>query len=166
MNTLRTSAAVLLLLLGAIALPAQAVTGTGPAPSLPTVTVQMGYDLGYNVKNAKVGSSFDMSLLLTLTDSLQAGVTFLNGDGSQFAGYQLLDLYYSFLPRVGTLLSIGSETAAGTAVAGLGVYSNVIGRNAGGVQTGLRLLVDYLAPLGSGFTSGTFRLGIVAWVGV
>jgi hypothetical protein len=169
MHTSRFRAAILLLTVCAGTASAQGLAGQGAAAvSPPTVSIQMGYDVGFNVGTSDVGSAFDMSLILAMTDNLQVGVTFLNGDGAQFQSYRLLDFYYALLPRVGALISIGSQTTGATgAVAGLGLYSNIIGKDvAGSLQTGLRLLVDYLAPLGTGFNTGTIRLGIVAWVGV
>jgi len=154
-------AAVLFLAVGVRGASAQAV---------PTVAVQVGYDVGYNVGASDVGNAFDMSLNLGLTDSLQVGVTFLSGDGAQFQSYRLLELSYAVMPKLGALVSIGSQTTgAGSPlpVAGLGLYSNLLGKDVqGSLQTGLKLLVEYLAPIGTSFDSGTLRLGIVAWVGL
>lgn len=175
MNTRRFFATVLVLGLCAAGAFAQAAGGPGGGPVSasvqPTVSVQMGSDFGYNLGTRDIGSSFDMSLMLTLTDNLQAAVTFLNGDGTNFQGYRLLELYYSVIPRLGAVVSAGAQVpAAGPAVPamGVGLYSNILGRNVqGSLQTGLRLLVGYLAPIGgAGFSTGTIRFGIVAWLGM
>ena len=159
-------------LLAAVLVLGSCAMGAGAqAAAQPTVTVQMGSDFGYNLGTQNVGSAFDMSLMLALSDNLQAAVTFLNGDATNFQSYRLLELYYSVIPRLGAIVSVGSQTSgAGSpfAVAGLGLYSNILGRTVqGSLQTGLRLLVGYLMPVGNAsFNTGTIRLGVVAWVGM
>jgi hypothetical protein len=169
MHTRRLCAAAFLLTASVLAVSAQGVpAGTVAASPPPLVTIQMGYDVGYNVGTSSVGNSFDMSLILGLTDNLQVGVSFLSGGTAAFASYQLIELYYTVLPKLGAVISMGSTVPAGPSpVVGLGVYSNVLGKDVqGSMQTGLRLLVDYLAPLGTSFNTGTIRLGVMAWVGM
>lgn len=137
---------------------------------VPTVSLENAYDFGYNLATNSIGSAFRFTIGIGLTDKLQGGFSFVNGDGVSFQNYRLLGLSYSFLPRLGVTLSIGSQTSgAGSPfpVVGVGVYSTLFGKSVqGSLQTGLRLLIDYLAPAGIGIASGTIRVGLSAMVGM
>jgi hypothetical protein len=138
------------------------------AQAIPTVALENGVELGYNLSTNNVGSAFRISMCIGLTDKLQGEFSFISGDGVNFQSYGLLELAYEIVPRIGATVSMGTQTTGGGpfAVAGMGIYANLFGRSGqGSLQTGLRLRVDYLAPA-TAFQSGLIRMGVAANLGM
>jgi hypothetical protein len=159
MNAKRFVFVVILCALAAANLPAQ------QEATAPTLTVENGFDMGYNVATNAVGTAFRMGLGIGLTSNLQATFSFI-ANGITFNNYQLLGLDYSILPQLGVSLAVGQDTTIPVAVTAVGVYSTVLSRGAGGgLQTGLRVRLDYLAPV-TGFQNGTVRIGISTLLGL
>jgi hypothetical protein len=139
------------------------------AQGIPTVSIENGVELGYNLATNDVGSAFRISIGIGLTDKLQGEFSFVTGDGGNFPNYRLLELAYEIVPRIGASVSIGSQIpAAGLTipVAGVGIYANLFGRSGqGSLQTGLKLRLDYLAQAAA-FQTGLIRLGVAATLGM
>jgi hypothetical protein len=149
----------------ALVLAAVAAAAAG-AQTPPTLSLEVGREFGYNLATNAIGNSFAMTLGIGLADKLRCGLTFLPGDGAAFANYQLLELSYALFPMLAIKVSVGSIVAGG-AVVGVGIYSSLFGRTVqGSLQTGFKLTVDYLGPVGAGFPAGLIRLGIGASVGI
>ena len=142
------------------------VAVSAAAQDIPTISVENGFDLGYNL-TSNLGSSFHIAVGVGLTDKLQAEFEFLSGDTVNFPKYSLLGLNYAILPRLGACLTIGQNTTgAAVNVAGIGLYANLFQRNVqGSLQSGLRVRVDYIAPV-TGFANGLVRIGTSVFVGM
>lgn len=162
MNTKRIAALAALIIALGLSAFGQATTEA----AMPLITIENGYSAGFNVGNSKIGNAFEIVLGLGLTDRIQAQTIFIQGDGANFDTYRLLGLAYGVLPRIGVITMMGLDTTAAASVAGLGLYSNLFTRNvAGSLQTGLRLKLDYIAPVTS-FATGLLRFGLAAYVGM
>jgi hypothetical protein len=159
MKANRLVLAALLCTLAAASLAAQSESRS------PIITIENGYDMGYHVATNTLGSAFRLGLGIGLTDNLQATFSFI-ANGITFDTYQLLGLDYSILPQLGVSVAVGQDSTAATAVTAVGLYSTVLGRSvAGGLQTGLRVRLDYIAPV-TGFQNGTVRIGVSALLGL
>jgi hypothetical protein len=133
---------------------------------VPVISIENGYSVGYDLSASDVGSAFEFTLGVGVTDRIQAQVSFLNGDGGTvYNDYRLLGLSYLVMPKLGVTTFFGQRQTAVATVAGLGLYSNVFERSVGGLTTALKLKIDYLAPVNS-FDTGLFRFGFAAVVGM
>jgi hypothetical protein len=159
MKAKRLLLAAILCALAATSLAAQSAERT------PIITIENGYDMGYNVATNAVGSAFRLGMGVALADNLMATFSFI-ANGIAFSNYQLLGLDYSIMPLLGVSVGLGQDTSTPVAVASVGVYSTVLGRSvAGGLQTGLRVRLDYIAPT-TGFQNGTIKIGASALLGL
>ena len=136
------------------------------AAEQPIFTIENGYSAGYNVGTSNVGSAFDITMGFGISENLQAQVSFIQGDGGSFANYRLFALAYAVAPKLGVTTLIGMNTTAATSVVGIGLYSNLLTRIiTGSLQTGLRLKLDYIAPV-TNYSGGVIRLGLSAALGM
>jgi len=143
------------------------VAVSAAAQDIPTISVENGFDLGYNLATNNIGSAFHISVAVGLTDRLQGEFDFVTGDGTaNFQNYRLLGLNYAIVPRFGACVEVGQNITAAVAVAGIGLYANLFERNVqGSLQAGLKLRVDYIAPT-TGFANGLVRIGTSVTVGM
>jgi hypothetical protein len=132
---------------------------------VPVISIENGYSVGYDLAASDVGSAFEFTLSVGVTDKIQAQVSFLNGDGGVYDDYRLLGLSYLVMPKLGIATLFGQNATAPAAVAGVGLYSNIFERSVGGLSTALKLKLDYLAPVGD-YSAGLFRFGLAAVVGM
>jgi len=136
------------------------------AAEQPILTIENGYSAGYNVGTSKVGSAFDITMGFGMSENLQAQVSFIQGDGSSFANYRLFALAYAVAPKLGVTTLVGMDTTAAASVVGIGLYSNLLTRViTGSLQTGLKLKLDYIAPV-TNYSGGVIRLGLSAALGM
>ncbi len=136
------------------------------AAEQPIFTIENGYSAGYNVGTSNVGSAFDITMGFGISENLQAQVSFTQGDGGSFANYRLFALAYAVAPKLGVTTLVGMNTTAATSVVGIGLYSNLLTRIiTGSLQTGLRLKLDYIAPV-TNYSGGVIRLGLSAALGM
>lgn len=153
-------------LLGALVAFGAFCQNVGAAQPTPTISIENGFDSGYNINSNNTGSSYRMAVGFGLTDNLQAEFSFLSG-GTNFDSYTLLGLNYALLSKAGMTLFVGKDTSGTTAdVAGVGIWTLVFGRSVqGSLQTGLRIRVDYIAPV-QNFNEGLVRVGMGVFVGM
>jgi|WetSurMetagenome_2_1015567.scaffolds.fasta_scaffold981572_1 hypothetical protein len=130
---------------------------------VPVISIENGFSIGYDISASDVGSAFEFTLGVGVTDKIQAQVTFLKGDGAIYDDYRLLGLSYLVMPKLGVTTLFGQNTTA--TVAGVGLYSNIFERSVGGLTTALKLKLDYLANVAD-YSDGLFRFGLVAVVGM
>lgn len=151
-------------ILAAIALIC-AVGFVSVAQDVPVFSVENGYSVGFDVNASNVGSSFDMTIGIGVSDKIQALVSFLPGDGSIYDQYRLFGLSYSIFSKLGVSMLYGRNVTDAAPVAGVGLYSDVFGRDVGGLSTAFRIKLDYLAKL-SDYSDGLMRVGLAAVIGL
>jgi hypothetical protein len=130
----------------------------------PLISLENGFSVGYAFSSSDIGTTLDLTFGIGVADKVQALVSLVQGD-SVIDDYRLLGLAYSVAPKLGIATFFGQGTASGNVV-GLGLFSNLMSRGvAGGLQTGLKLRIDYLAPATS-FDTGVFSFGLAASLGM
>jgi hypothetical protein len=154
------------LFLIAIIVVLSAGAATAQENATPVVQMESGFVGGYAVATSTLGTAFRLGLGVAITDALRVNLSFINNQVT-FRNYQLLSLDYSIIPLLGVSVSMGQDITNVLTVAGVGLYSTVLGNRAsGGLQTGLRIRMDYLSPVTNGFQNGALLLGVSMLIGI
>jgi hypothetical protein len=115
--------------------------------------------------NWNVASRF--ALGLQVTDTISAGFTFMDGDGTIIPDYRFLRLGYSFAGKLQFNLALGTATPGGT-VSGLGFDVIPFQRKYQDVfLTQFKVQMDYifLPTAANGLTTGVLFLGLAFSIG-
>ena len=134
------------------------------ASDVPTYSIENGYSVGYDIVAADVGSSFDITIGIGVTDNIQAQVSFMPGSGV-FDQYRLFGLSYSLLPKLGVTMAFGQNITDSALVSSVGLYTDAFGRSVGGLTTAFRIKLDYTAKF-SDISDGLLRVGLAAVIGL
>ena len=133
---------------------------------VPIISIENGYSVGYDISASDIGSAFELTLGIGVTDKIQAQVSFLKGDGGAvYNDYRLLGLSYLVMPKLGITTFFGQRATAVATIAGVGLYSNIFERSVGGLTTALKVKLDYLGNVAD-YSDGLFRIGLAAVVGM
>lgn len=108
--------------------------------------IEIGQVTGYNFDQEDIGVSQLMALHFGMTDEMELGFVFLQGDGTaNFPMFSLVRMTYFLQEEFGFQLSTGSS--AGAVAGGIGVFTSPIRREFNDtLTTSLRLSLDYLVP--------------------
>jgi hypothetical protein len=163
MNAKRLAAAAALACILCMTGAAQAAKAS---TDVPLISIENGYAFGYGVSTSNFGSSLDFTIGIGITDKLQFSFTTLPGDTTtSFPAFRLFGLAYSIAPKIGVSTIIGRNTTANVDVVGLGIFSNLLQRDVGGVSTALKIKLNYVTPT-SDFTAGFVQTTISASIGI
>jgi opacity protein-like surface antigen len=139
---------IVLAVLLAVVLPAAAQDFSSPNPQF--IAFNLGVALGPEFSNngGFAGGSnfgFDFAVLDNLTVGFDSIATRSNGNSTVTRAYNGLRLGYTFTPRIGAALGIGSTGAASNTIT-LGLVVNLLNnRSSAGFAYGLKLRADYVA---------------------
>jgi hypothetical protein len=128
------------------------------------VGIENGVVFAYNLNTDALGVGQETVINLTVTDSIQAGFTYIDGNGG-LADHTLLRLNYLILRGFGMTVSAG--LTGGNPAAGIGFFINLFSRTFQDVLfTSLGLRIDYLTNTATGITGGVLAMGLSAKIGL
>lgn len=122
--------------------------------------IEIGQVIGYNFNTEEVGAGQSMAIHFGLTDDMELGFVFINGDGVDMPNLQFLRMTYFLSPEYGFQLSTGSDSGMGTPASAVGMFLSPVRRNVNeSLITALRLSADFIIP---DLTSPAMDEGILA----
>ncbi len=129
--------------------------------------IESGVVFGYDLSTGNLGNGSMVTLNMTLTDSMTAGFTFLNGTAPMPVTASILSLNYGLADKFGFSLALGRDTTAATLLTGLGLYFNVFERKVQDtLATVMKTRVEYLFNPNGGLTTGDLTIGMSVSVGI
>jgi hypothetical protein len=154
--------------LAVVVLAAALPLSAAAADTFRILSFDNGYAFGYNLasNNWNVASSFGLSV--QITDTVSVGFNLLDGDGTVFTDFRLLEFNYQLFDKAGLSVSVGST--GGNLAAGIGLEMIAFQRRfQDALASELSLQLDYLFQPGSataGVTAGILSAGLVFSIGL
>ncbi len=121
-------------------------TATAQTTETDIFGIEIGQVTGYNFGTEEIGVGQLMGLHFGMTDAMELGFVFVQGDAADMPDFSLVRMTYFLQEEFGFQLSTGSSGATNVA-GGLGVFTSPIRREFNDtLTTSLRLSFDYLVP--------------------
>ena len=129
--------------------------------------IENGVVFGYNQGTNNIGSGNFVALHLTVSEEVEASFTYINGDGVNLNNYNLLGIRYLYSPKLGMNISVGQDTTAAIAVAGVGIYYAIFQKVFDNtINTDFQFKLDYLYDFTNGIEAGVLGFSLSASIGM
>ncbi|MFP4115386.1 MAG: hypothetical protein ACOC2Y_09750 [Spirochaetota bacterium] len=130
------------------------------------VGIENGVLFAYNLNTDDLGVGQETAINLSLTDSIQAGFVYIDGDGGTgLPDHTLLRL--SYLIQGGLGMNVSAGLRGGNPAAGVGIFANVFSQTfQDTLFTALGLRVDYLTTTAVAVTEGVLTAGLSVKIGM
>ncbi len=131
------------------------------------VGIETGVVFAYNMDpaNEGLGVGQSMTINLTVAPSVQAGFTYVDGDGANMPNQTLLRIHYFVARQIG--LSVAAGISGGNAAAGIGIFANAFGQTfQNTLFTAFGIRIDYTLDTTLGLDAGLLTFGLAAKVGM
>lgn len=126
--------------------------------------IENGFIYAYNLNTDNLGTGTEYAMHLTVSDDIQAGFSYITGDGVDLPSAALLKLSYFVKSDLGVTVITGNS--AGGLLSGAGIFYNIFTNTVGQVDVDLKVRMDYLVnsanPVGEGLILTTLcaKIGI------